>query len=77
MSTIDTKSDRQKFSQYIERRAIDENISHIEAIVAHCEETGFEIEMVKSLINMSLKKKIEEEAKALRMLPGRSAKLPL
>jgi len=66
-----------KFSQYIERKAIDDNCSHMEAIINHCEQTGLEIEMVKTLINTQLKKKIEAEAKALRMLPGHSAKLPL
>lgn len=71
------KLDKTSFSQYIEKRAIDEGCSCIDAIVNHCEETGFEIEMVKSLVNVSLKKKIEEEAKALRLLPGLSAKLPL
>lgn len=71
------KLSKQTFSQYVEQRAMRENISCIDVIVSYCEETGFEIEMIKSLVNVSLKRRIEEEAKSLRMLPGRSAKLPL
>lgn len=71
------RDDKVQFSQMIERRAIETGCTHIEAIVAYCEETGLEIEMVKLLINQQLKKKIEDEAKNLRLLPGRSAKLPL
>ena len=73
-----TKSDdRTQFSQMIERTAVDEKITHIEAIVNYCEKTGLEIEMVKSLVNASLKKKLEEEGKALRYIKGKSASLPL
>lgn len=71
------RDDKVQFSQMIEHRAIENGCTHIEAIVAHCDETGLEIEMVKVLINQQLKKKIEAEAKALRLLPGRSDKLPL
>lgn len=71
------KLSKQKFSQYIEERSMKENSSCIETIINYCEETNFEIEMIKTLVNSSLKKKIEEEAKSLRMLPGKSAKLPL
>lgn len=73
-----TSADKDQFSMMIEKRAIEENCSHIEAIVAHCEETGLEIEMVKTLINIQLKKKIEVEARNLRLLTGgNSNKLPL
>lgn len=69
--------DRTKFSQMIERTAVDQGISHIDAIVSHCERTGLEIEMVKSLVNISLKKKLEEEGKALRYIKGKGNSLPL
>lgn len=71
------QDDKTKFSQQIERDAIDRKISHIEAIVDHCEKTGLEIEMVKGLINTQLKKKIEEEARNLRYLKGKGNQLPL
>lgn len=69
--------DRTKFSQMIERTVADQGITHIEAIVNYCEKTGLEIEMVKGLVNISLKKKLEEEGKALRYIKGKSASLPL
>ncbi|MGH7745463.1 MAG: late promoter transcription accessory protein [Candidatus Dormibacteria bacterium] len=69
--------DRLKFSTMIERRAVDEQISHMDAIIAHCEETGLEIEMVKGLVNQSLKQKIEHEARELRYLPGKGSHLDI
>ena len=72
-----TKMTKEIFSKYIEERALKENCSHIEAIISHCEETGFEVEMVKNFINKNLKSKIEEEAKNLRLISGKSATLPI
>lgn len=73
-----TKPDEKvKFSQIIEEVAVKQGITHIEAIVAHCEITGLEIEMVKSLITPQLKKKIEQEAIDLRFLPGKGSRLPI
>jgi len=71
------KEDKLKFSQMIERTAYEKKCSHIEAIVNNCEETGLEIEVVKTLINNSLKSKIESEAKALHYLPGGGSRLPI
>lgn len=73
-----TSADKDQFSIMIETRAINEGCSHIDAIVSHCEETGLEIEMVKTLINIQLKKKIEAEARTLRMIKGGgSTRLPV
>jgi hypothetical protein len=73
-----TKSDdKTKFSQMIERIAVDQKITHIEAIVNYCEETGLEIEMTKTLVNASLKKKLEQEAMTLRYIKGKSDALPI
>lgn len=73
-----TSADKDQFSIMIETRAVNEGCSHIDAIVAHCEQTGLEIEMVKSLINIQLKKKIEAEARNLRMIKGgKSTGLPI
>jgi len=73
MSTLSTK---EAFSQNIERIAIEQHVSHIEAIVSYCEENNLEIEFVDKLISKPLKEKIEEEAKKLRYLP-RGSTLPL
>lgn len=73
-----TKDERTRFSQTIEKRAAEEGSSHMDVIVSYCEETGLEIDMVKDLINPSLKSKIESEAKTLRLLKdGGGSKLPL
>jgi len=73
-----TSADKDQFSIMIETRAINDKCSHIDAIISHCEETGLEIEVVKSLINIQLKKKIEAEARTLRMIKGGNAsRLPV
>ena len=73
-----TKPDEKlKFSQGIEEANVKHGITHIEAIVSHCEKTGLEIEMVKGLVTPQLKKKLEQEAIDLRFLPGKGSTLPL
>jgi len=74
---MNQKEEKNQFSQMIERFAVENQCTHIEAIVEHCEKTGLEIEVVKNLINISLKSKIESEARALKYLPGGGSKLPL
>lgn len=61
--------ERVKFSTLIEERALRTGVSHMETIVAYCEEVGLEIEMAKGLINKSLKDKIQLEAEDLHYLP--------
>lgn len=51
--------------------------SHIDAIVEHCKETGFEIEVASSLISPKLKAVIRDEAHSLNMLKKEGASLPL
>lgn len=73
-----TKPDEKvKFSQAIEQMNVDAKVTHIDAIVTHCEKTGLEIEMVKGLITPQLKKKLEQEAIELRFLPGKGSVLPI
>lgn len=65
---MSSKSERQKFSDMIERNALDKNITHIDAIVDYCDRTGLELTMVNSLVTVSLKSKIEQEAIHARAL---------
>ena len=71
-----TREEKNNFSMLIEQRAIDHGITHLEAIMDYCEETGLEPEVAGSLVNASLKGKLEEEARDLRFLP-KGSKLPL
>ena len=71
-----TREERNTFSMMIEERAKKHDCSHMEAIIDYCEETGLELEVAGSLVNSTLKAKIEEEARDLRYLP-KGSKLPL
>lgn len=71
-----TKEEKQNFSLQIEMLAAKLEISYIEAVTHHCEETGLEIEMAATMINENIKSKIEGEAQELRYLP-RGSSLPL
>jgi hypothetical protein len=71
-----TRDEKNNFSQMIEKRAIDQAISCMEAILDYCEESGLEPELAATLLNVTLKCKIEEEARDLRFLP-KISKLPL
>lgn len=67
-----------KFSFEIEKIAAENNLSYIDAIVLHCEKTGFEIELSSKLISNTLKAKIKTEAESLNYLPkSKTLKLPL
>lgn len=71
-----TKEEKHNFSLQIEILAEKLKVSYIEAITHHCEETGLEVELAATLLNESLKSKIEDEAQNLRYLP-RSSRLPI
>lgn len=71
-----SKEEKNTFSLMIENKALDDGSSHMEAILDHCERTGLEVEVAATLVNASLKAKLESEAVALRFLP-KSNKLPI
>ncbi len=71
-----TREEKNTFSIHIETLAAQTGQSHIETITTYCEEIGLEVEVAASLINDSLRMRIEAEAQELRYLP-RSSKLPI
>jgi Phage late-transcription coactivator len=73
---MSTREEKNTFSIMIEQRAETQKVRHMEAIIDYCEESGLELEVAATLINSSLKSKIENEARELRFLP-KSSKLPL
>ena len=72
-----TKDEVRDFSLLIEKKAIDLQCSHIDAILEHCKETGLEIEVASSLISPKLKSAIRDEAHSQNMLKKEGAKLPI
>ena len=64
------------FSMEIENIAKEKRITHMEAILWHCNKEGIEPDTVSSLISKSLKEKVEANARELNFLP-RQAQLPV
>jgi hypothetical protein len=64
------------FSMEIENIAKEKRITHMEAILWHCNKQGIEPDTVSSLISKSLKEKVEANARELNFLP-RQAQLPV
>lgn len=60
---------RSKFTQIIEQKVRELNLSYIEAVVETCKSTSIEPEDVKKFISPLIKEKIETEAMNLNYLP--------
>jgi predicted CopG family antitoxin len=71
-----TKDEMRSFSTMIEKLSKEKRMGYMDAILHHCKETEFEIEVAASLITPSLKAKISEEAQNANMIK-RVAKLPI
>lgn len=61
---------------YIEAKVAEKKLSYMEAIITYCEEADIDVESIKSLVNKTLKEKIQFEAEELNYFK-RTAKLPL
>lgn len=58
-----------EFSLHIEQVAREKKLSHMDAVLLYCKENYLEPEDVSSLINKSLKDKIEMDFRELNYLP--------
>lgn len=58
-----------QFSLYIEQLAVDKQMSHMDAVLQYCEDNYIEPDEIKSLINKTLKDKIEIDMRDANMLP--------
>lgn len=58
-----------EFSMIIEEIARDKKLSHMEAVLYHCEKTSLEVDVAAKMLSSSLKAKIREEAQGLHFLP--------
>ena len=65
-----------EFSLYIEDKVVTEKIGYMDAIINYCNDKDIDIENVGSLINQSLKDKIQLEAEDNNLMKKRG-KLPL
>lgn len=63
-----TKEEQRKFSELISNLATDKRIGFMDAVLLHCQETGFEVELAASLLTPPIKAKISEEAQAMNMI---------
>lgn len=72
-----TKEEQKKFAFAIDTLVATTDYNYLEAILEYCKQTGLEIEVAASLINSTLKKKIESDAMDRNLLKVKSAKLPI
>lgn len=63
-----TKDEIKNFSSLIDQIVKEKRLSYIDAIVHHCEETGFEMELAASLLSTPIKSKISEEAQNANLI---------
>ena len=71
-----TKEEQRKFSEIIERIVKEKRVDYMDAVIMHCEEIGFEVELAATLLTPPIKAKISEEAQALNLMK-KVNKLPL
>lgn len=57
------------FSLHIEQLAREHRLSHMDAVLKYCEDNYLEPDDIKSLINKTLKDKIENDMREANMLP--------
>jgi Phage late-transcription coactivator len=72
-----TKDEIKQFSLMIEDLARKLECNHMDAIVHHCQETGFEIEVASTLVSPKLKNLIRDEAVSLNLLKKEGSRLPI
>jgi len=71
-----TKEEQRKFSEIIENLVKEKRLGYMDAILFHCENTGFEVELAASLLTPPVKAKISEEAQEANLIK-KVNKLPL
>jgi hypothetical protein len=71
-----TKEEQRVFSSIIDDMVKTKRIGYMEAVLLHCEETGFEVELAATLLTTPIKSKINDEAQAGNMIK-KVNKLPI
>jgi argonaute-like protein implicated in RNA metabolism and viral defense len=71
-----TKEEQRTFSAIIEEIVKTKKIGYMDAVLLHCEETSFEVELAATLLTTPIKSKINDEAQAANMIK-KVNKLPI
>jgi len=71
-----TKEEQRTFSALIEEIVKAKRIGYMDAVLLHCEDTGFEVELAATLLTTPIKSKINDEAQAGNMIK-KVNKLPI
>ena len=71
-----TKDEQRLFSAIIENLVKTKRIGYMEAVLLHCEDTGFEVELAATLLTTPIQSKINDEAQAGNMIK-KVNKLPI
>lgn len=72
-----TREEMRKFASKIEGMVANTDYTYIEAIVEYCKQTGLEIEVAASLVNSTLKAKMQEQAEKANLLKVKTSRLPI
>jgi hypothetical protein len=72
-----TKDEMKKFAMAIEGMVANTDYSYLEAIVEYCKTTGLEVEVAATLVNSTLKAKMQEQAEKANLLKTKTSRLPL
>jgi hypothetical protein len=72
-----TKDEMKKFAMSIEGMVANTDYTYLEAIVEYCKTTGLEIEVAATLVNSTLKAKMQEQAEKANLLKVKTSRLPL
>jgi hypothetical protein len=57
------------FSYYIEKKVAEQKLTHIEALLAFCEEHRIESTEIALKVNSSLREKLKQEFRDINLLP--------
>lgn len=72
-----TREEMRKFAMKIEGMVANTDYTYLEAIVEYCKQTGLEIEVAASLVNSTLKAKMQEQAEKANLLKVKTSRLPI
>lgn len=69
-----SKAEKDSFSEVILEMSKQHGITHMEAILHHCEKSGLEVEVAATLVNAALKTKLEIDFQKLNFLRPKRGK---
>lgn len=69
MNDIPAFKTANELSMYIEKRAAEKNMTHIEAVLEFCDQHFIEPADIATKINKSLREKLEQDFRNLNYLP--------